>query len=149
LRLKSSFTLLKNNFMNGALESEPAGFAPERTLVLETVGSIQGFYRAVSKIEGLDFLQELISEFKMTTTERCGKNSLNVIITWVTACPSDTGRRQLTAVIPATPPMTPRTSKPGIRYGVLRVKPTSLMWPTAKCALTNSLPLSSNTAAGS
>lgn len=62
LRLNSSFYLLANNFKNGLLSGDPAGFAPERTLVLETIGSVEAFYKAAAKIEGLDFIQEIFSE---------------------------------------------------------------------------------------
>ena len=62
LRLNSSFTFLKNNFTKGLLSGDPAGFAPERTLVLETIGPIEKFYRAAVKIEGLEFIQEIIGD---------------------------------------------------------------------------------------
>ena len=62
LRLNSSFTLLKNNFKNGTLADDPAGFAPERTLVLETIGPVDKFYRAAAKIQGLEFVQEIVSD---------------------------------------------------------------------------------------
>lgn len=62
LRLNSSFRLLENNFKNSILSGDPAGFAPERTLVLETVGSIANFYRAAAKIQGLEFVQEIFGD---------------------------------------------------------------------------------------
>ncbi len=60
LRLNASFTLLKNNFSNGALAGDPAGFAPERTLVLDTIGSVEKCYRAAIKVPGLEFVQEIL-----------------------------------------------------------------------------------------
>lgn len=62
LRLNKTFKLLESNFKNGALSGDPAGFAPERTLVLETIGSVEKFYRAASKIPGLEFVQEILGE---------------------------------------------------------------------------------------
>jgi len=58
LRLNSSFYLLANNFKNGLLSGDPAGFAPERTLVLETIGSVEAFYKAAAKIEGKEGRKE-------------------------------------------------------------------------------------------
>ncbi|MDH5648553.1 MAG: S8 family peptidase [Gammaproteobacteria bacterium] len=60
IRLNSSFQLIANGFKNGILSEDPAGFSPERTLVLETVGSVDGFYRVARKIPGLEFIQEAI-----------------------------------------------------------------------------------------
>lgn len=62
VRLNKSFNLLKSSFSKAALSIDPAGFAPERTLVLETVGSVDKFYRVASKVEGLEFVQELVGE---------------------------------------------------------------------------------------
>ncbi|MCU7858021.1 MAG: hypothetical protein KZQ79_20410, partial [Candidatus Thiodiazotropha sp. (ex Lucinoma borealis)] len=62
VRLSNSFNLLKSSFSRAALSIDPAGFAPERTLVLETAGSVDKFYRAASKVEGLEFVQELVGE---------------------------------------------------------------------------------------
>lgn len=61
-RLNSSFDLLTNNFETASLSGDPAGFAPERTLVLETIGTVETFYKAAAKIDGLDFIQEIFSE---------------------------------------------------------------------------------------
>lgn len=58
-RLDSTFKLLETNFKNGILSDDSMGFAPERILVFETIGSVNNFYKAVSKIEGLDFVQEI------------------------------------------------------------------------------------------
>ncbi|MFV1984370.1 MAG: S8 family peptidase [Thiohalomonadales bacterium] len=60
VRLVTAFNLLETNFNNGILSVDPAGYAPERTLVFETAGSIDDFYNAVSKIAGLYFLQEIL-----------------------------------------------------------------------------------------
>ena len=60
--MDSTFKLLETNFKNGVLSDDPMGFSPERTLVFETVGSVSDFYKAASKIEGLDFLQEIIGD---------------------------------------------------------------------------------------
>lgn len=62
LRLNSKFNFLQKNFEKGILSSDPAGFAPERTLVLETIGSIEKFYRAAAKIDGFEFIQELLGD---------------------------------------------------------------------------------------
>jgi len=62
LRLNSSFNLLENNFKKGTLKEDPAGYAPERTLVLETVGSVDKFYRAAKKIPGIEFMQEILGD---------------------------------------------------------------------------------------
>ena len=40
----------------------PVGFPPERTLVLETIGSIEKFYRAAARIPGLDFVEDHLGE---------------------------------------------------------------------------------------
>lgn len=61
-RLNEQFTLLTQNFSNGILDSDPSGFAPERTLVLETIGPVDNFYRIASKIEGLGFIHDLIGD---------------------------------------------------------------------------------------
>ncbi len=67
IRLDAAFKLLETNFTNGILSVDPTGYAPERTLVFETAGSIDDFYKAVSKIIGLDFLQESIdADFEAT-----------------------------------------------------------------------------------
>lgn len=41
-----------------ALQGNPIGLQPEQILILETVGSIQDFIRAVEKISGLEWLDE-------------------------------------------------------------------------------------------
>ena len=41
-----------------ALQDNPVGLQPEQVLVLETVGSIESFFRAVDKISGLEWLGE-------------------------------------------------------------------------------------------
>jgi len=61
-RLETSFKLLDNNLKNGFLSCDPAGFAPERTLVLETIGPTANFYRAATKIQGFEFVQEILGE---------------------------------------------------------------------------------------
>jgi hypothetical protein len=62
VRLNTSFNLLKSSFSRADFSVDPAGFPPERTLVLETVGSIDKFYKAAAKVDGLEFVQELIGE---------------------------------------------------------------------------------------
>ncbi len=62
LRLNTSFNQLKSSFTRAALSVDPAGFSPERTLVLETSGSVGKFYRAARKLEGLEFIQELVGD---------------------------------------------------------------------------------------
>ena len=41
-----------------ALQDSRLGLVPEQVLVIETVGSIRGFVRAVKKIDGLEWLAE-------------------------------------------------------------------------------------------
>ena len=41
-----------------ALQDNPLGLLPEQALVLETIGSIENFIRAVEKISGLEWLAE-------------------------------------------------------------------------------------------
>jgi len=62
MRLNANFNQLKSSFTRAALSVDPTGLAPERTLVLETTGSIDKFYRAARKIEGLEFIQEQIGD---------------------------------------------------------------------------------------
>jgi hypothetical protein len=40
------------------LRAEPTGIAPERTIVFEIAGSVQAFYKAASRIPGLEFIAE-------------------------------------------------------------------------------------------
>ena len=62
VRLKSSFESLERGFSTASLSGDPAGFSPERTLVLETIGAVTDFYKAASKIQGLDFVQEILGD---------------------------------------------------------------------------------------
>ena len=41
-----------------ALQDDPLGLQPEQVLVLETIGSVQNFIRAVGKVQGLEWLGE-------------------------------------------------------------------------------------------
>ena len=41
-----------------ALQDNPLGLQPEQVLVLETIGSVQNFIRAVGKVQGLEWLGE-------------------------------------------------------------------------------------------
>lgn len=45
------------------LRAEPSGIAPERALVLEVYESVADFYRAINRVEGLEFLGEAAAEF--------------------------------------------------------------------------------------
>jgi Subtilase family len=47
-----------------ALRDDPASIAPERAIVFEVAGSIADFYKAVQKIEGLEFLADEEAEFE-------------------------------------------------------------------------------------
>jgi len=62
LRLNTKINQLTNNLKTGILSGDPAGFSPERTLVLETINTIADFYRAASKIEGLELIQEFYED---------------------------------------------------------------------------------------
>lgn len=55
-RLQLLQTILGNKAI--ALQSAPTGIEPELTLVIETVGSVDGFLSAVKKIDGLEWLGE-------------------------------------------------------------------------------------------
>ena len=46
-----------------AVSRDPAGIAPERALVLEVAGSVDGFHRAVDRVPGLEFLGDEEIEF--------------------------------------------------------------------------------------
>lgn len=45
------------------LRQNPNSLAPDRVIVFEVAGSVQNFVQAISKIEGLEFLAEMESEF--------------------------------------------------------------------------------------
>src|SRR5215211_4306748 len=45
-----------------ALQVSPIGVVPEEVLVLETVGTVDDFYRAVRQVEGLEWLTEWQAE---------------------------------------------------------------------------------------
>lgn len=59
-RLASMFSTLQASFEERRVElqSSSHGLDPEQVLVLETVGRVDDFYKAISKIEGLDWLGE-------------------------------------------------------------------------------------------
>ena len=41
-----------------ALQDNPLGVVPEQVLVIETIGSIQNFLRAIGRLTGLEWLSE-------------------------------------------------------------------------------------------
>lgn len=59
-RLTSKFTALEHIFEAKLLrlQNDPAGVVPEQVLVLETVGRIDDFYKAVQHIHGLEWMGE-------------------------------------------------------------------------------------------
>ena len=58
-RLGPVFQRLRNVFEDGVnpvtLQENSAGIAPERALVLDVAGTIDDFYRATQRIDGLEF----------------------------------------------------------------------------------------------
>lgn len=60
-RLSGLFELVKSAFKKqvAQLTTQSEGFEPERALVLETVGSVAEFYKAVKNIEGFEWLAEM------------------------------------------------------------------------------------------
>jgi len=65
-RLTQQFRELERVFtaQRASLQSDPLGAMPEQILVLETVGSIEKFMNAVKRIEGLEWMGELETEFE-------------------------------------------------------------------------------------
>jgi len=61
-RMDADFTLLENNFNNGLLSVDPDGSAPERMLVFETADSVKNFKKAISKINGLEFINDMLGD---------------------------------------------------------------------------------------
>lgn len=63
-RLEPKFRVLQQNFETRRAELLPdlAGAEPEQVLVLETVGTVEEFIRAVARIDGLEFLGEFEEE---------------------------------------------------------------------------------------
>ncbi len=59
-RLEPQFQRLQENMEKKrlALQDHPLGLQPEQVLVIETIGSIQNFIRAVEKVSGLEWLAE-------------------------------------------------------------------------------------------
>lgn len=57
-RLAPQFSALEQIFAakRAHLQNNPAGLSPEQTLVLETVGRVEDFYKAVRGIHGLDWM---------------------------------------------------------------------------------------------
>jgi Subtilase family len=51
-------TILKRDASGLQLKSDPAALAPERLLVLELRGTIQSFFNATRKVNGLEFIDE-------------------------------------------------------------------------------------------
>lgn len=65
-RLTPQFRELERVFVaqRAALQDDPSGAMPEQILVLETVGSIKDFMNAIRRIEGLEWMGELETEFE-------------------------------------------------------------------------------------
>lgn len=61
-RLRPMFRRLQNAFENRCLEIQRSidGVAPEQVLVIETIGSVDEFANAVKKIEGMEWLAEIV-----------------------------------------------------------------------------------------
>lgn len=59
-RIGPIFQRLQNVLNSGLpeLRQDPASIAPERALIFEIAGTINNFYKAVDRIEGLEFLGE-------------------------------------------------------------------------------------------
>lgn len=58
-RLNPQFEALRKQFEDKVrLQTTPTGIAPEEVIVLETVGSIEQFFNAVKKIDGMEWLAE-------------------------------------------------------------------------------------------
>ena len=64
-RLEPQFKILQDVFKQKNLDilSEPTGAQPEHVLVLETVGTIKDFFKAVKKIDGMEWLAEWEEQF--------------------------------------------------------------------------------------
>ena len=64
-RLEPQFKMLQDVFKKKNLDilSEPTGAQPEHVLVLETVGTIKDFFKAVKKIDGMEWLAEWEEQF--------------------------------------------------------------------------------------
>ncbi|MCI0464437.1 MAG: hypothetical protein L0Z62_46485 [Gemmataceae bacterium] len=56
-RLDKKFRTIAKSFQD--LKSSVEGLEPEQVIVLETIGSVEGFAKAASKIAGLEWLTEL------------------------------------------------------------------------------------------
>ena len=67
LRFQPTFQRLQDVFDNDrdplTLRRDPAGIAPERALVLEIAGSVDGFYQAIGRVAGLEYLGDEEMEF--------------------------------------------------------------------------------------
>lgn len=63
-RLGDSLTRLTDAFEAGRLraEAEPGGLEPDLVLVMEIAGELSDFYKAIAKVEGLEFLSEEIED---------------------------------------------------------------------------------------
>lgn len=64
-RLEPQFKILQDVFEQKNLDilSEPTGAQPEHVLVLETVGTIKDFFKAVKRIAGMEWLDEWEEQF--------------------------------------------------------------------------------------
>ena len=62
-RLNPIFQQLQESFNDRSVELQqtPAGIDPEQVLVIETVGNVEDFAKAVNKIKGLEWMGELIT----------------------------------------------------------------------------------------
>lgn len=59
-RLDQKFQTIANSFKD--LKASADGLEPEQVVVLETIGTIEGFAQAASQIPGLEWLTELSSK---------------------------------------------------------------------------------------
>lgn len=60
-RLNPAFTVLRRAFeqKNIAVQNSPIGINPEFALVFEVIGSVESFYTAVKKVEGLEWMFDI------------------------------------------------------------------------------------------
>ena len=63
-RLTPNFSVLKHVFQQKAvaIQNSPVGLNPEVALVFEVVGSVENFYTAVKKVEGMEWIFEATTE---------------------------------------------------------------------------------------
>lgn len=58
-RQKERLTPIFQHIQNSFIQSTPVGIDPEQVLVIETIGNVEDFVRAVSKIEELEWMGEI------------------------------------------------------------------------------------------